>query len=202
LDPASLDDAYEDSSDATGRNPEVDPETTGVHERFDADDTSLNEELDIEEALSRTSEMRLAADETGQNPLMQRVGEETDVDFDESLLEATGRTQILPEDFAVETTTDGRDEDKPIADDAETLLASLDDEGDDDDTMLARTLNEEADFDFAKTEALPPDMFTGNMDLDETGEMPAVASTDVDLDLDDLTAALKVSEMGDTVDMP
>jgi pilus assembly protein FimV len=202
LDPASLDDAYEDSSDATGRNPEVDPETTGVHERFDADDTSLNEELDIEEALSRTSEMRLAADETGQNPLMQRVGEETDVDFDESLLEATGRTQILPEDFAVETTADGRDEDKPIADDAETLLASLDDEGDDDDTMLARTLNEEADFDFAKTEALPPDMFTGNMDLDETGEMPAVASTDVDLDLDDLTAALKVSEMGDTVDMP
>jgi pilus assembly protein FimV len=31
--------------------------------------------------------------------------------------------------------------------------------------------------------------------------MPAVASTDVDLDLDDLTAALKVSEMGDTIDM-
>ena len=68
--------------------------------------------------------------------------------------------------------------------------------------MLSRTLSEEADFDFAKTEALPPDVFTGNMDLDETGEMPAVASTDVDLDLDDLTAALKVSEMGDTVDMP
>ena len=40
------------------------------------------------------------------------------------------------------------------------------------------------------------------MNLDETGELPAVASTDVDLDLDDLTAALKVSEMGDTVDMP
>ena len=45
-------------------------------------------------------------------------------------------------------------------------------------------------------------VFTGNMDLDETGEMPAVGSTSVDLDLDDLTAALKVSEMGDTVDMP
>jgi pilus assembly protein FimV len=29
-----------------------------------------------------------------------------------------------------------------------------------------------------------------------------IASTDVDLDLDDLTAALKVSEMGDTVNMP
>ena len=35
-----------------------------------------------------------------------------------------------------------------------------------------------------------------------TGELPAVASTDVDLDLDDLTAALKVSEMGDTLDQP
>ena len=74
--------------------------------------------------------------------------------------------------------------------------------GEDEETVLSRTLNEDADFDFAKTEALPPDVFTGNMDLDETGEMPAVASTDVDLDLDDLTAALKVSEMGDTVDMP
>ena len=29
-----------------------------------------------------------------------------------------------------------------------------------------------------------------------------MASTDVDLDLDDLTAALKVSEMGDTVEQP
>ena len=68
--------------------------------------------------------------------------------------------------------------------------------------MLAPAMGDDSDFDFAKTEALPKDVFTGNMDLDETGEMPAVASTDVDLDLDDLTAALKVSEMGDTVDMP
>ena len=205
LDETGLNEALEDSSEATGRNPEIDPDATGVHEGFDADDTSLNEELDIEEALSRTSEMRLAADETGQNPLMQRADEDTEVDFDESLLEATGRTQILPEDFAVGTTTGDEDDAEMISDEAETLLASLDDDDDaspDDDTMLARTLNEEADFDFAKTEALPPDVFTGNMDLDETGEMPAVASTDVDLDLDDLTAALKVSEMGDTVDMP
>ncbi len=202
LDQTGLNEALEDSTEATGRNPEVDLESTGVHEGFDADDTSLNEELDIERALSQTSDMRLAADETGQNPLMQRADEDTDVDFDESLLEATGRTQILPEDFAVDTTTNAGDDQDVIADEAETLLASLDDEGDDDDTMLAQTLNEEADFDFAKTEALPPDVFTGSMDLDETGEMPAVASTDVDLDLDDLTAALKVSEMGDTVDMP
>ena len=100
---------------------------------------------------------------------MQRADEDTDVDFDESLLEATGRTQILPEDFAVDTTTNAGDDQDVIADEAETLLASLDDEGGDDDTMLAQTLNEEADFDFAKTEALPPDVFTGSMDLDETG---------------------------------
>jgi pilus assembly protein FimV len=206
LEQTGLNEALEDNTDATGRNPEVDPDATGVHEEFDADDTGLNKDLDIEQALSQTSEMRLAADETGQNPLMQRADDETDVDFDESLLEATGRTQILPEDFAVDTTTNAGGDDEAVFDDAETLLASLEDEGndvsDDDEMTLARTLKEEADFDFAKTEALPPDVFTGNMDLDETGEMPAVASTDVDLDLDDLTAALKVSEMGDTVDMP
>ena len=202
LDDTSLNEALEDSIEATGRNPEIDPEATGVHASFDSDDTSFNEKLDIDTMLSSTSEMRLAADETGQNPLMQQVDEDTDVGFDESLLEATGRTQILPEDFAVETTSDARDDADVISDEAETLLASLDDDGDDNETVLARTLNDEVDFDFAKTEALPPDVFTGNMDLDETGEMPAVASTDVDLDLDDLTAALKVSEMGDTVDMP
>ncbi len=205
LDDTGLNEALQDSSAATGKNPAIDPEATGVHESFDAEDTSINEKLDIDDMLSSTSEMRLAADETGQNPLMQQVDEDTEVEFDDSLLEATGRTQILPEDFAVETTTDVEESPDVIPDEAETLLASLDDDdgpGDDEETMLSRTLNEDADFDFAKTEALPPDVFTGNMDLDETGEMPAVASTDVDLDLDDLTAALKVSEMGDTVDMP
>ena len=60
--------------------------------------------------------------------------------------------------------------------------------------------DDDDDFDFAKTEALPADAFTGNASLDETGEVPAVAGTDVDLDLDDLTAALQISEIGDTVD--
>ena len=61
-------------------------------------------------------------------------------------------------------------------------MASLDDDADED------------DFDFAKTEALPKDAFTGDASLEETGELPAVASTNVDLDLDDLTAALQVSD--------
>ena len=49
------------------------------------------------------------------------------------------------------------------------------------------------DFDFAKTEALPAEAFTSDMDLEATAETPAIAGTDVNLDLDDLTAALKVS---------
>jgi pilus assembly protein FimV len=205
LDDTNLNEALEDAAEATGRNPELDLEATGEHASLDIDDTGLNEKLDIDEILSATSEMRLAADETGQNPLLQQVGEGNELDFDESLLEATGRTQILPDEFLVDPGADGEPDEGGIADDAETLLASLDEdepEGEADETVLESTLSEEADFDFAKTEALPPDFFAGSTELDETGENPAIASTDVDLDLDDLTAALKVSEMGDTVDMP
>ena len=74
------------------------------------------------------------------------------------------------------------------------------DEGDEDETMLSRTLTEEADFDFAKTEALPSNAFSSDVHSDETSEMPAVAGTDMDLDLDDLTAALQISGGGDTVE--
>ena len=205
LEDTGINEVLPDLAEATGKNPEVDPDATGVQRSLDPAATGMMEKLDIDDALSATGEMRLAADETGQNPMMQQVDEDTDVGFDESLLDATGRTQILPEDFAVET---GADLDGVISDQEETLLATMDDDdepeglGDKDATMLAPALDDDGDFDFAKTEALPKDVFTGNLNLDETGELPAVASTDVDLDLDDLTAALKVSEMGDTVDMP
>ena len=205
LEDTGINEALPDLAEATGKNPEVDPDATGVQRSLDPAATGMMEELDIDDPLSATGAMRLAADETGQNPMMQQVEEDTDIGFDESLLDATGRTQILPEDFAVET---GADVDGLISDQEETLLATMDDDddtkglGDQDATMLAPTMDDDSDFDFAKTEALPKDVFTGNIDLDETGELPAIASTDVDLDLDDLTAALKVSEMGDTVDMP
>jgi pilus assembly protein FimV len=75
-----------------------------------------------------------------------------------------------------------------LPEDAETMLAPMDDD--------------EEDFDFAKTENLPPEVFTTNLDLEATVETPAIAGTDVDLDLDDLTAALKVSEIGDTMARP
>ena len=175
---ASLDDldatgevaVLDDLLDVTGKNPEIDPDATGIQTVLRADETGINEGLD------------------------------------ESLLDATGVTQVLPDDFAVETLSDVEtelgdgdatmlapgygddDSDGTLADDQETMLASLDDDDDG------------ADFDFAKTEALPPEAFTGNVNLDETGELPAVASTDVDLDLDDLTAALQVSEIGDTIE--
>jgi pilus assembly protein FimV len=164
-----------DLGDATGKNPEIDTDATGVGEALKLDDLQ-----DLGDADS--TGMRLAPDETGASPMLH-VEDATDTSLDVDLLDATGHTQVLSEDFAVETQSD-----------VDTDL------GDEDATMLAPMDEDEDDFDFAKTEALPPEAFTGNTSLDETGEMPAVARTDVDLDLDDLTAALAVSEIGDTVE--
>ena len=126
---------------------------------------------------------------------------DTSIDVDTDLLDATGHTQILSDDLAVETQSDIEAD---IGDDEATMLASLDDDGpeiaSDAETMLASLDEDDEDFDFAKTEALPPEAFSDGSD--ETREMPGVAETDVDLDLDDLTAALAVSEVGDTVEQP
>lgn len=186
---ASLDDMdatgelpyLDDPAEVTGKNPEVDPDSTGFQIVLGNDDTGINETIDIDSTYSGNG-------------------------ADASLLDATGATQVLPDDYAVATMSDierqlgdadatllapgyGEEEtEAAIGDDQATLLASLDD--DDDST----------EFDFAKTEALPPSAFTGNSSMDETGEMPAIATTDFDLDLDDLTAALQVSEIGDTME--
>ena len=218
----ALSDLDFDLADVTGKNPAIDPaidpdstgvqegmdpDATGVQEGLDPDATGLVEGLDLSDLDS--SGMHLAPDETGQNPMISAEPEQepTDVGIDDSLLDATGLTQVLSDDMAVETAADLADElsdaeatalapgmgdasiDSP-PEDAETMLAPMDDDDDDD------------DFDFAKTEALPPDAFTSNMDLDVTAETPAIAGTDVDLDLDDLTAALQVSEIGDTIEQP
>jgi len=199
--------ALSDKADITGKNLEIDEDAlTGLEaELGDIDSTGLGEALDIDDIMGQTGSMRLAADETGVNPEMAPVAEPALPGVDEDLLAATGKTQVLPDDFAVQTGVDAKetalgDNDATmlapglggaqIGDDEATLMAGLDDDND-------------GDFDFAKTEALPPDVFTSNGEggVDQTGELP-VASTDVDLDLDDLTAALKVSAGGDTVDMP
>ncbi len=166
------DDELADAGSITGKNPRVDPTSTGVHESLGLDDL-----LDDDE----TGEMRLAADETGRNPMLDAADDamaETEVSIDSKLLDATGVTQVLSDDLAVDTLAGA---DAQITDDAATLLASLDDDDD------------------AGTKALPADVFAATS-VDETGELPAVpGSTDVDLDLDDLTAALKNTEIGDTL---
>jgi pilus assembly protein FimV len=154
--------------DLTSRNPVIDPDATGQQQALEGDATGISEALP-----------------------------------DAALLDATGVTQVLPEDFVVDT---GSGADVSIGDADATMLApGLGDAkpdtdlADDQETMLA-SLDDDDDFDYAKTEALPPESFTGNTNLDATGELPAVAATNVDLDLDDLTAALQISEMGDTIE--
>jgi pilus assembly protein FimV len=201
--------AMDDDLAATGKNLEVD---TGAG-------TGIHEALDVEDALAATSETDIAdLDATGRNPTMADI-EDTGIGaaIDTSLLDATGQTQVLTDDMGVETASEIEDvisdQDKTllapadddssddVSEDAETLLAPLDDEdsGGDESTVLAGT---DEDFDFAKTEALPKDVFMGNDPTEDTGELPGIAETDMDLDLDDLTAALRVSEVGDTVDQP
>ena len=148
---------------------------TGIGEALDLGDLD-----DLTDTAAGDTGLHLAADETGRSPSLSAADEESEVDLGDSLLDATGMTQVLTEDMAVETGTV-----EALPDDAETLLASMDDDDD--------------DFDFAKTEALPQEAFSGD---DETAETPAIAETDVDLDLDDLTAALQVSDVGDTVEQP
>ena len=183
--------SLDDQDAETGRREQLDLDATGQQAALSSDDTGINEALD------ETTLVGESTDETTMNEAL-----------DESLLDATGLTQVLSSDLAVDTTTDAGAE---LGEDEETLLASLDDDevetaiADDQETLLASLDDDDDadDFDFAKTEALPKEAFTGDLAVDETGEMPAVASTDVDLDLDDLTAALKVSEdAGDTVEQP
>ncbi len=201
-----------DDLDATGRNEVLsDTDATGKNEAISPDATGLHDALDLDEALAATGEVA-AFDGTGSTRALpdEPIEEDTDdgLGIDTTLLDATGQTQVLPDDFAVETGTGTNIEkaladneatmlapgpvgDGMLSDDAETLLASLDD----DDGAPA------GDFDFAKTEALPKETFSDDMSEDATGELPALApgSTDMDLDLDDLTAALQISAVGDTV---
>lgn len=215
LDLEGLDDL--DDLAATGRSQAL--SDTGINEELDdfADVTGRNPELDTD-----STGIRSALDDLAAGAGDEDTEVATDVDFDDSLLDATGVTQVISEDLKVETGVNrklgddeatllaGLDDDdetgEALAEDEATLLAGFDDDDDtgqslaDDEVTLLAGLDDDDDYDFAKTEALPADVFTGSGSLDETGELPAVASTDMDLDLDDLTAALEVSEFGDTVE--
>ncbi|MCH8099271.1 MAG: hypothetical protein IIB74_02425 [Proteobacteria bacterium] len=177
LDVTGRNESLPDLAEATGKNPEVSMDDTGIRQGLDISATGIGEGLDLDD-LEPTREMRLAADETGRMPM-------EDIESDQDLLDATGHTQVLSAEMAVDTAADLSG---VIADGDATTLAPLDEDDD--------------DFDFAKTEALPVDVFTGDATDAATGEMPTLAGTDVDLDLDDLTAALEVSEVEDTIQQP
>ena len=186
LDETGINEESGDLSDLTGKNLEVDPESTGFHPALRGGETGANEVLTDSEATQVAPDIA------------------TDIGIDSNLLDATGVTQILSDDFTVDTLSDVAGQ---IADSEATMLASMEDDdaeaelGDDEKTMLAGLDDEgdEADFDFARTEAMPSDVFSSMSSLDETGELPAITGTDADLDLDDLTAALQVSDVGDTI---
>jgi len=199
-----------DSLAETGKGPALDFEV-------ESGQTGVTEGLDIAQALAATSEVEALDEGTGILPGLSELeatelapmdtGEDTDVGIDTSLLEATGQTQVLQEDETVEVpgslSADLSDDDATMlapayvdddtvetaVDSAETIHAPLQDDADD------------GEFDFAKTEALPKDAFDSDPSASETGMMPELpGSTDMDLDLDDLTAALKVSDVADVGD--
>ena len=173
-------DVYDDADeivDITGKNPQVDPDVTGVQTTLDPTPSEMAEALKVEEEdLTATAEMRLAPDETGVNPMINIALTEEDAALSDN--DAT----LLGPAF------DEGDGIAGLGDDEKTMLASLDDNDD--------------DFDFAKTEALTPEVFTGDTDLDATGEMPALSGTDASIELDELTAAIKVGGIGDTLEQP
>ncbi len=149
------------------------------------DDDETGRNLSLDDALAATSEMAALDDATGRNPALRDADEhgDTDVglDFDSTLLDATGQTQVLP--------------DGTLGDDDQTMLAPINDDEYSATTALPRD-DADTEFDFAKTEALPKSAFEGGDGSGASGE-----ATDLDLDFDDLTAALRSSE-GDTVDQP
>ncbi len=179
--------AANDDEDETGRNPSLDDSLSAIGELSSPDDAVGGN------------------DATGTNAaLVDDEHADTDVDFESSLLDATGHTQVLPEDTLSD---DDRTMLAPLGnDDDKTMLAPFGDEDGEDEYAATAALSRDdvdldldLDRDFAKTEALPKSAFDG----DETGQMPKLPgeSTDLDLDLDDLTAALRISD-GDTVDQP
>ena len=183
----------DDDLEATGKNEAISEDDalaeTGRHEAVDVDDlesTGPREVIDAEDTLAAASETALPGDDEETKPAsLADDFEDVDVGIDTSLLDATGQTHVLGEGMAVDTGTD-----------IENNLS------DSDTTMLSPGLDadEEGDFDFTKTEALPEDVFSPDISSDDAAKTPGLAGgTDMDLDLDELTAALNVSEVGDTV---
>ncbi|MDX1403924.1 MAG: FimV/HubP family polar landmark protein [Woeseiaceae bacterium] len=132
--------------------------------------TGRNLALDEDSAASETGEMPAIEEPTDTNLALpeDKSIDDTDVEIDIGLLDATGQTQALSDDMMVDTGTS-----PALDDDDETMLASV---GGDESTVLAP----DVDIDFSKTQ-----------ELDETGEMPAVGDDSLpDIGADDLTGIL------------
>jgi pilus assembly protein FimV len=167
---------------------DLDPTTeSGVLAANDDETTGRNPRLaEVDETLSATSEMPGLDEATGKNPAIRHEAEDTDLDIDATLRARTGRTRVVSDEM-----------ESTIGDDDKTLLARVDDEEYVATTALSNR-DLDTDFDFAKTEALDKSAF----ETEATGQMPKLGGDgDLDLDLDDLTSALRYSE-GDTVDQP
>ncbi len=153
------------------------------------EDTAESQTVEADESLAATGEMPVLEDITDTNFAIP--GEDTDVGIDASLLDATGQTQVLSEDKPIESASDAA---APLSDDDMTMRAPLD-------ADESTVLTDASEFGIEHTEALPKESFSSDMSMDETGEVPSLAgSTNIDLDLDDLTGVLEVSEVGDTID--
>jgi pilus assembly protein FimV len=159
----------------TGKNLAVGEEQLGA--------TGIQRALNIDDESAETGEVPAIEEPTDTNLALPDTKsiDDTDVEIDIGLLDATGQTQALSDDMAVDTSTDAG---ASLSEEDETQLASL---ASDESTVLAP----DVDLDFAKTQ-----------ELDETGEVPALGgetAPNVDMD-DDLTGILEVTQMGDSAD--
>ncbi len=175
---SSLDETSEsqtiDDLTITGKNLAVGEEQLGA--------TGIQKALQIDDESAATGEMPALEDPTDTNLALpdSKSIDDTDVEIDIALLDATGQTQALSEDMAVDTSSDVG---ASLSDEEETMLASLDG---DESTVLAP----DVDLDFAKTQ-----------EIDETGEVPALGGElAADVDEDDLTGILEVTQTGDGAD--
>ncbi len=174
---ASADEGTDD--EVTQETPTI--ESRGLGEELGEDETS--ELPAVSEEQQRRSEQTAEIDlddlgldldgleESGERSATVLQFQDDDGESDEDLLERTGETQVLSDDDATMLAPGGA--------------------GDDDATTLAPA----ADPDFAETEAL--DERGNDDDTGATGRMPRPGAQDVDVDLDDLTAAIKRSDLGD-----
>src|SRR6056297_1771429 len=192
---ASADEAADD--EITQETPTI--ESWGLGEGLGEDETTeLPAASDEEQRRSeQTAEIDLddlgldldGLEESGERSATVLQFHDDDSESDDDLLDRTGETQVLGDDDVTMLAPGGAGADEPIGDESGGDESWRERPGDDDATTLAPA----ADPDFAETEALDE----RDDDTGATGRMPRLGAEDVDVDLDDLTAAIKQSDLGD-----